>query len=232
MASSNTYNFALTNGQCTIAAYRRIGIRTPSLRQEHFDAAFMEMNLALVQFSNLAPNLWKVELDTIALISGQAVYSIPANTVLILDAYITTNPGSQFGQFNRYITPLSRTQYAALGNPNSPGPPTQYWHDKLLSPTVTFWPVPDSSGPYTFGYYRLLQVEDAGLPGGQNPDLPYLWLDAYVSELAYRLSRIYANQLEAVRMTDAKRSWEIAAAQNTENVNLSIAPPLSRFYPR
>jgi hypothetical protein len=232
MASSGTYAFAPSLGQCTIAAFRRIGIRTPTLRQEHFDMANIEMNMCMVTFSNLQPNLWKVSLDTIPLVAGTAVYSIPAKTVLILDAYITTNPGSQFGQNNRYITQLSRTEFASLSNPNTPGPPTQIWFDRLINPTVTFWPVPDNNGPYTFGYYHVDQVQDAALPGGQTPDLPYLFLDAFIAQLAHRLSRMYAPALEQIRAADAEKAWNIAAAQNIEVVNLSLAPPLSRFYPR
>lgn len=230
MSSSGTYNFALSNGQCIIAAFRRLGIRTPELRQEHFDMAFMEMNLSLVHFSNLQVNLFKVSLDTISLTPGTSVYSIPAKTVLILDAYITTNSGSQFGQNNRYVTQLSRTEYASLSNPNTPGPPTQYWFDRLQNPTVTFWPVPDSNGPYVFGYYHVDQMQDSLTPGGLNPDLPYLWLDAYIAQLSHRLSRMYAPTLEQVRGADAEKAWNIAAAQNIEVVNLAIAPPLGRYY--
>lgn len=166
------------------------------------------------------------------MVPGTAVYSIPANTVLILDAYITTNPGSQFGQNNRYVTQLSRTEYASLSNPNTPGPPTQYWFDRLIAPTVTFWPVPDNNGPYTFGYYRVLQMQDANLPGGEIPDIPYLWLDAMVAGLAHRLSRTYAPDLEQLRKADAMEAWNTAAAQNIEVVNLSLAPPIGRYYNR
>jgi hypothetical protein len=230
MTSSGTYNFQLTNGQCAIAAYRRIQVRTPTLRQEHFDAAYMEMNLSMVHFSNLQPNLWEVQLNTISLEAGTATYSLPKNTVLILDAYITTNSGNQ--QTNRYMTPFSRTDYASLANPTTQGAPTQYWMDRLASPTVTLWPVPDGNGPYTMGYYSVSQIQDAQLPNGQTPDLPYLWLDAYVADLAHRLSRIYAPQFETQRAADAQRAWDIAAAQNIEPVSLSIAPPIGRWYPR
>lgn len=229
MSTSGTYNFNLTNGQCAIAAYRRIGVRTPSLRQEHFDAAYDEMNLSMVTFSNLQPNLWKVSLSTVSLTAGTATYSLPANTVLVLDAYITTNSGS--AQTNRYAPQFSRTEYASLANPTTQGAPNQFWFDRVVPPTVTFWPVPDSNGPYTFGYYSVSQIEDAQLPSGQTPDLPYLFLDAYVADLSHRLARIYAPQFETARAADAQRAWDIAAQQNTEMVNLSISPPLGRYFP-
>lgn len=191
-----------------------------------------EINLLFVEWNNKQVNLFKVEFDSFSLTPGVATYTLPNKTVLVLDAYITTQAGSQFSQNNRYITPLSRTQYASLSNPNTPGAPTQYWVDRLISPTITFWPVPDSNGPYTFGYYRAVYIQDANLPGGETPDVPIRWLDALVSGLAHRLSRTYAPEIEALRKADAKESWEIAAAQDTENINLSIAPGLGRYFPR
>jgi hypothetical protein len=192
----------------------------------------MEQNLTMVKFSNLQPNLWTIDLQTVTLTPGVATITIPANTILILDAYIATNPGSQFGQNNRYITQLSRTEYASLSNPNTPGPPAQIWFDRTLTPTVTFWPVPDNNGPYTFSYYRAVQIQDVAVAGGQTLNLPYLWMDAYISELAWRFAMSYVPQIEDKRKLQAQEAWNIAAAQNIEVVNLSLAPPLRRFYPR
>jgi hypothetical protein len=232
MTSSGTYNFSVSDGDAVIGAYERIGIRLPSLRQEHYITARRELNLLFVAFNNAQVNLWKVVLNTISLVAGTATYSIPANTILILDGYITTNPGSQYGQNNRYITQLSRTDYASLSNPNTPGPPTQFWYFRGITQSVTFWPVPDNNGPYTFGYYSALQIQDANLPNGETPDVPLRWYDAMVAGLAYRLARVYAPTLEAQRKMDAKEAWDMAAAQDTENVNLSIGVPLRRYYPR
>src|SRR5882762_3535628 len=118
MTSSGTYSFNPTAGQCVIGAYSRCKIRMPSLRQEHFNTAYLEQNLTMVKFSNLQPNLWTVDLQTVALTPGVPTITIPANTVLVLDAYITTNPGAPFSQNNRYITQFSRTEFASLSNPN------------------------------------------------------------------------------------------------------------------
>lgn len=231
MTSSNTYNFLPTNGELVLHAYDRIQVRLPELRQNHMRSGFRELNLAMVQFSNLQPNLWKVVLNTINLVQGTATYSIPPNVVMILDAYRSINTGTS-NQTNIFMTPISRTEYATYATPQMQAPPNVYWFDRLISPTVTMFPVPDGSGPYVFNYYACLQMQDANLPGGQTPDIPYLWLDALVAELAYRLSRIYAPTIEAVRKTDAKEAWGIAAAQNTENVPLVLAPNLTSYYRR
>ncbi len=70
------------------------------------------------------------------------------------------------------------------------------------------------------------------IPGAETPDLPYRWLDWFVAGLAHRLARIYAPDLEEKREKDANRAWQFAATQDVENVNLSIAPPLSQYYRR
>jgi hypothetical protein len=232
MTSSGTYNWSLSIGEGVLAAYERIQIRSPSLRAEHFTTATREINLLFAEWGNKQVNLWKVVQDQITLTAGVATISVPVTTVLILDATINTNQGSQFGQTNRYVTQFSRTEYASLSNPNAPGPPTQFWFDRLLSPNVTFWPVPDNNGPYTFNYWRVDRIQDANLANAETPDIPYLWLDAMVAGMAHRLARVYAPQLEAVRKSDAGEAWTVAAAQNIEVANVSLVPPLRRYYPR
>jgi hypothetical protein len=97
---------------------------------------------------------------------------------------------------------------------------------------VTFFPVPDGNGPYTWDFFSCIQQQDANLPGGETPDAPYRWNDCIVAGMAHRVARIYKPELEAIRKTDAKESWDSTAAQDTENVPLSLAPNLSSYYRR
>lgn len=228
MTSSGTYNYSLSNGEAVIAAFERLQIRVPSLRQEHMLSARRELNLLLVEWSNKQVNLWKVEALQVPLISGTATYDIPARVVMILDAYITLNDGTT-SQSDRYITPISRTDYASYASKFTPGPPTTYWFDRLISPTLTTWPVVDSDS-YVLNYYACSQTQDAALIGGETPDVPYLWLDALVAGLAHRLARSYAPTLEAQREKDAIAAWTTAATQNTENVPVQLAPNIGRYY--
>ena len=230
MTSSATYDFSPSVGQCVLSAYDRIQIRGPAILQEHMNTARMESNLQMVQFSNLQPNLWKVDLVTTSLTNGVTTYAVQPRTVMILDAWITTNAGSVTSN-DLLITPLSRTEYASISNKTSPGRPTSFWFDRLISPTVTLWPVPNNSS-FTLSYYRCVQVQDTNLAGGETPDLPYLWLDAYVAGLAYRFARVYKPELEAVRKADANEAWRVAATQNVENTPMSLKPTISTYYRR
>lgn len=228
MTSSGTYNFSMSNGEAVLAAYERIRIRSPSIRQEHMLTARRETNLLFSDWSNKTPNLWTVELISITLVDGTATYDVPARVVMILDAYLRQNSGAS-NQTDRYIMPISRTDYASYAAKLTEGIPTVYWFDRLLSPTITTYPVINTSG-YLFNYYAAVQIQDAALTSGQTPDVPYLWLDAMVAGLSYRLARIYAPELEAQRKADAKEAWDIAAEQNVENVPVRIAPAIGRYY--
>lgn len=190
-----------------------------------------ELNLLLVEWANKQVNLFKVVQNSIPMVSGVATYPIPANVVMILDAVITTNPGTAQAT-DLYVTPISRTEYVSLANKLTPGRPTVYWFDRLINPVLYPWPVPDSTGPYSFNYWACIQMQDANLPGGETPDLPYLWFDALVAGMAYRLSRSYAPQLEQIRKADAMEAWVVAATQNVENVDLFLAPTLGSYYRR
>lgn len=230
VTSSGTYDYNLSNGSMVLTAYGRCQLRLPSLRNEHFFTARNELNLALVKFSNKQPNLWKVELITQTLTQGTATYTVPARVVMLLDAYVSLNYGTS-SQTDRLITPFSRTEYASVAAKATQGFPNSYWFNRQITPTITFWPVPDGNGPYTLNYYACSQMQDAGIPGGETPDLPYRWLDALTAELAYRVSVHYADpQTQANRKIDATEAWQEAAAQDTEGTSVSLAPSLAGYY--
>lgn len=229
MTSSGTTAFAPSNGEIVLAAYERIQIRAPSIRQEHMLTARREVNFLFSSWSNKTPNLWKVDLASQLLTAGTAAYSVDPSVVMILDAYISLNQG-QTDQTDRFVTPISRTDYASYASKSTEGPPTVYWFDRLRSPTVTLWPVPDSSTTYYFNYYVCAQIQDANLAGGETPDVPYRFLDAMVADVAHRCARVYKPELEMQRKADAKEAWDIAASQDVENVPVKISPNFSGYY--
>ena len=228
---SNTYDFFPTNADIVLSAYERIQIRAPSLRQEHMLSAYKEFNFLMAEQSNRGPNLWKQLRTQTTLVAGTATYTLPQSTIIVLDASIVLNFGTT-NESRRYITPISRTEYLSYANQLTPGPPTVYWLDRLITPTITFYPVPDNAGPYTFDYFTYTQMNDSNLTGAQTPDAPYRWMDCLVAGLAYRLARIYAPQSEQLRKADYDEAWKYAATQDTESVNVVLAPNLGTYYRR
>ena len=229
MTSSGTYTYNPSLGELVLYAYNVAGLRNTSLTQEHFEAARMASNLMLSSWSNQGVNLWAVDLQTVALVAGQATYSVPSSTVVMLDAYIE-NTSSSTNPTDRIILSISRSEYASYPNKEQQGFPTVFWYDRLLSPQVTLWPVPDGVSAQTLKYYRVAQLLDSEFTGGQTVNIPYLWMEAFADGLAYRLAKIW-NQAAAITLKAvADESYKIAADQNIESANQFISPQVFGYY--
>ncbi len=225
---SGTYDFAPSGGEIILNAFQRIQLRPTEVLVTHIQTAVMELNLLLSKLSNQQMNLWTVDLQPLPLTQGIATYSLPAETLMITNAYVRVGTGTS--AIDRLIFPLSQTEYAAIANKAVQGPPTQYWFDRLISPTITLYLTPDGGGPYTIYYYRVRQIQDATAPNAVNVEVPYRWLDAMVAGLAHRLSRIYKPEAEQIRKADADEAWQLAATFDTENVAMNINCGLEGYY--
>lgn len=229
MATSGTYNFNPGLGEITLYAYNLIGIRNTSVLQEHMEAARMASNMLCARWSNQGVNLWAVDLVTVPLVTDVATYPVDGNTVTMLDAYVQNDDSG--ANIDRIILPISRTEYASYPNKEQQGFPTVFWFDRLLSPSVTLWPVPNTdNGPQYLKYYRVTQIQDSGLQNGQTVDIPYLWLEAFAYGLALRLAQIWNPAAVAMIKPMADESYQIAADQNIEQAATYISPMISGYF--
>lgn len=225
MTTSGTYAFNPAMGEIVLYAYQNIGVRPTSVLQEHMESARMATNMMLSRWSNQGVNLWCVDLVTVPLVEGQTTYAVDGNTIMVLDAYTTTSSG-----IDRVIMPISRTEYASYPNKAQQGFPTSYWFDRLISPTITLWPVPDGSSATILKYYRVRQIQDANLQNGENAEIPYRWLEAFADGLTYRLARIWAPQMAQLLKGQADESYGIASMQDVEAVPTYISPMIGGYF--
>ena len=225
MTTSGTYTFNPGLGEIVLYAYMNLGIRPASLLQEHMDSARMATNMMLSRWANQGVNLWAVDLITTPLIEGQTTYAVLPNTVMILDAYTTTDQG-----IDRVIMPISRTEYASYPNKEQQGFVTSFWYDRLISPTITLWPVPDGTSSTILKYYRVRQIQDSNLQNNENVEIPYLWLECFADGLAYRLARIWNPQMAVALKAQADESYAIASNQNVENVGTYLSPMIGGYF--
>lgn len=227
MVVSNTYLFNPSLGEHVLYAFNLIGIRPTALLQEHMQSARMAANLMLGRWSAQTPNLWSVDLQTIPLVEGQATYTIPANTITILDAYIVQSGGGSV--VNRLILPISRSEYASYPQPMQQGAVTVFWFDRLLSPTITLYQVPDGTQT-ELQYYRVRQSMDSNFASGQQVEIPYYWQEAFATGLAYRLAMLWSPDKAANLKMFADESYAIAIDQNVENSQFYISPMVAGYW--
>ena len=225
--TSGSYNFAPSMGETVLFSYGMCGVRRTALTQAHFEDARIATNLMMGRWSSQGVNLWQVDLQTIALVQGQSTYQVPSNPIVILDAYYSISNGTALT--DRIMMPVSRTEYSSYPNKQAQGAPTVFWFDRLLSPTVTMWPVPDGNQA-SFSYYRLRQTQDSNLLNGLNVEIPWYFLEAYAMGLAYRLALVWAPDRVPTLKPLADEAWGIASTQNVETAQQFISPNLSGYW--
>ncbi len=228
MTTSGTTSFNPGTGSLVVSAFARIGMRPSELVAQHFFDAGNEANLVNVELCSRLPNLWKTELYSVALVAGTATYTLPARLINYMAVYINVDDGGS--AYDRILAPLSTFEYAAQPNKTTQAPPTSFWFERLTTPQMTFWPVPDDSATYTLNIQAMMQIEDASIPGGTTINMPYRFLDCFVAKLAHRLARLYRPEQEALRKADADEAWQVAATEDTEGVPIYIMPGLSSYY--
>src|ERR1017187_9790773 len=110
MANSGTYSYNPILGSLFLTAFSRIQVKRTELTPQHMEDARNEANLLQVKFVNEGVLLWTQDLQTFTMVAGTATYTVPADTVMVLDLYVSPNAGGSSGQ-NRLIMPFSRTDY-------------------------------------------------------------------------------------------------------------------------
>lgn len=221
MATTGTTAFNPAASNLVLNAFGRIGIRRTEITAAHMADADNECNLTQVDISLRNPNFWKREVYEQELTASDAEYELPARMMAIQAAYITRDDGST--STDTIIWPLSGAEYAALPQKNQEAQPTSYFYNRLLTPTITLWPVPDDSATYTLKVAIFSQIEDASLTSSYTLDMPYRFLDVFVAKLAHRLARIYKPELEDKRKMDAEDAWAVAAREDQEDVPIMIS---------
>lgn len=229
MTTTGTYDFNPAASALTLQALGRIGLRDTEITVQHLSKAAIEANLLQASISGNQPNLWRTEVYPITLVSGTATYDLPPRFVAIQDVYLSVT--SDGVTADRLLWPLSFLEYDSQANKTQQAPPTCYLVNKLLSPTITFWQVPDDSTTYVANVRLLSRTQDASQINGATVDLPYIYLDVFVAGLAHRLSRFYARDQELIRKQDYLEA--LAIAQNTDTqdgVGLIIQPTLDGYW--
>ena len=224
--TSGTSNFFPSTGEVTLNALSRIRIRGPMVLAEHLHQAWMEANLMQVEWSNKGPNLWKVGEQVFQTIPSIATYPLPSTAIMVLN--VTVGTGDPPNEQELTITPMTRQEYVMQPNKATQGRPTSFWYDRLISPTITFWPSPNMV--YNIHVWSFGQQFDAVQRGAMQLDIPYRWLDAAASGLACRLSIHYANDLEQQRKVQADEAYRIAATQDTEDGSIYLLPMIQGYY--
>lgn len=231
MTTSGTQAFNLELKDIMEEAFERCGAE---MRTGYdFRTARRSLNLLTIEWANRGINLWTIEEGSIPMVQGQITYNLPVDTIDLLDSVIRTQTG--IGQTDINISRISVSTYATIPNKNAQGRPIQVWIDRQSGatepttgvnfPEIYVWPAPDQSNLYTYVYWRLKRIQDAG-NGVNTQDIPFRMLPCLVAGLAFYLAMKIPDALPRLEMLKMsyEEQWLLASTEDREKASLRLAP--------
>jgi hypothetical protein len=299
MTTTGTDVFNLQFSDIAEEAYERCGVEMRTGYQ--LRTARRSLNIMTIEWANRGINLWTIDQGEIVLNTNQITYTIPVDTIDLLDHVVRT--GSGVNQTDINITRISETTYSQIPNKYANGRPIQVWVNRqsgntnsipsttvaqsilagdttitvssvanlpssgyvnidtetinytnvsgnqLLNcirgqnnttaaghnagtnvyitylPNITVWPAPNAGGGYTFVYWRMRRIQDAG-NGIQTQDTPFRFIPCLTSGLAYYLSMKVPEAMNRSAELKAayEEQWDWASTEDREKASLRLAP--------
>lgn len=240
MTTSGAASFNLDLNNIIEEAFERCGqeIRTGY----EWRTARRSLNLLTVEWANRGINLWTIEQGSIAMNQDQIAYELPIDTIDLLEHVIRTGTGQN--QADLTITRISVSTYATIPNKNATGRPIQVWVDRQSGatyppggrpagtntstgvdhPQIYVWPAPDQSDYYTFVYWRMRRIQDAGENGIVTQDIPFRFLNCMIAGLAYYLSmKIAPDRMDALKL-QYDEQWKYASEEDRDKSAVRFVP--------
>jgi len=224
MPTSGTTTFNLDLSEIVEEAFERCGAE---LRTGYdLRTARRSLNLLFADWANRGINLWAIDSGSIPLVAGTATYNLPQDTVDLIEHVLRTGAGNASTQTDLTITRISVSTYSSIPNKLIQSRPLQvYINRQAPTPTINVWPIPDASTSYTFVYWRLRRIQDAG-DGSNTMDVPFRFLTCMVAGLAYYLALKLPNAMERLQVLKAQydEAWDLAASEDRDRAAVRFVP--------
>ena len=166
MSTTGTTAFNLDVNDLIEEAFERCG---RELRTGYdFKTARRSLNLLTIEWANKGINLWTVEQGIIPMVTGQAMYPYPADTIDLMDMVIRQNNGTS-NQMDINISRIAEPTYMSLPNKLAQGRPIQVYINRQsgqenattmlldgnVSSTTTTITLTNTSGITSSGFIKI-----------------------------------------------------------------------------
>ena len=222
MTTSGTAVWNLDIADAIEEAYERAGLEART--GYDYRTARRSLNIMSAEWSNRGLNLWTVQENSLVLTPGTKTYTLPADTIDIIETIIRVN--SNGTPLDYTVSRIGVGDYATLPNKNSTGRPLQIYVDRQINPTYTLWPVPDL--PYTIIYWTMRRIQDA-TNATDVMDMPVRFVPALVAGLAFQLAMKRPEAAARVPMLKAEymEQFQLAADEDRGREPARFVPWMS-----
>jgi len=228
MATSGSTSFNLNIDEIIDEGYERCGLSTNS--GYDLRSARRSLDLLFAEWGNRGIHLWKTELDEVALVSGQAEYSVASDVSDVLEAFVSSTAAASDSASTQDVslTKIDRSAYAALPNKLALGQPSQYYVDRQTTPKIYLYQAPDLNTYTTLKFYVIKRIEDSGAYTN-DADVAYRFLPCMCAGLAYYLAMKKAPQLVQQNKLIYEDELKRALDEDGQRTSTYITP--QSFYP-
>jgi len=217
MAVSGSKNFELDVTEYIEEAFERCGREART--GYDIKTAKRSMNLLFADWANRGLNAWTIEQTTQALTQGTSNYSLGADTIDILSAVIRRS------DVDYSIERLSRDDYLAVPNKTTQGRPSQFFLDRLITPVLKLWPVPENSTDVVV-FDRLVRIDDADT--SQNTvEVPFRFYPCLAAGLAYYIAIKKAPDRVQLLKAVYEEEMDRAMSMDRDRASFNIVPSLA-----
>ena len=220
MALSGSTNFEPNVTEFIEEAYERCGAE---LRTGYdLKTAIRSVNLMLAEWANRGLNQWTIEQATQTVTEGTTDYSLNSNIIDILDVVLrrTINQTQTDISMNR----VSRSEYINIPNKTTKARPSQFFLDKLSTPTLKIWPAPENSTDILV-FNKIVRMDDAD-KGTNTMDMPFRFFPCFAAGLAYYISLKRAPERTAQLKALYEEEFRRAADQDEDRASFNIRPSI------
>ena len=220
MALSGSTNFEPNITEFIEEAYERCGLE---LRTGYdLKSGIRSANLMLAEWANRGLNQWTIEQGTQTVTEGTTSYSLNSNIIDVLDVVLrrTVNDVQTDISMNR----ISRSEYINIPNKNTKARPSQFFLDKLSTPSLKIWPAPENSTDVLV-FNKLVRMDDAD-EATNTMDMPFRFFPCFVAGLAYYISQKRAPQLTPQLKSLYEEEFRRAADQDEDRASFKVRPRL------
>tara|TARA_R110002126_G_scaffold42533_2_gene122662 strand:- start:82 stop:750 length:669 start_codon:yes stop_codon:yes gene_type:complete len=217
MAVSGSKDFELDVSDYIEEAFERCG---KEMRTGYdLKTAKRSLNLLFADWANRGLNQWTIQQVTTTLTQGVSDITVGADTIDIL-SIVVRRDNTDYG-----IQRLSRDDYINIPNKTQQSRSSQWFLDRLISPILKLWPVPDNSTDQII-YNRLVRLDDAD-SATNTLQIPFRFYPALAAGLAYYIAIKKAPDRIQLLKALYEEEMQRAMDEDRDRASFNVVPSLA-----
>tara|TARA_B100000780_G_C21119971_1_gene453564 strand:- start:1859 stop:2524 length:666 start_codon:yes stop_codon:yes gene_type:complete len=214
MAVSGSTDFELDVTEYIEEAFERCGLEVRT--GYDLKSAKRSLNIMLAEWANRGLNAWTIKQRTQALTANDGLYDLSTDIIDVL-SLVCRRDGTDYS-----LERLSRDDYLSIPNKTTTGRPNQFFLDRLTTPILKLWPVPENATDVII-YDALTRIDDADTPTNTLA-VPFRFYPCLAAGLAYYIAVKRAPNRVQILKGLYDEEFDRALSEDRDRASFNIIP--------